>query len=222
MSEKISPNGLLISVIILGVCILAIVGYLAFVAKPEKAVQQPAPISTPHPTEDQSLKKITTQDWQVYRNENYGFEFRYPKDYKIDPISKIEEGVVFNPESAFEFKVRLVKNLNKFEWEDPIVPVKIYFDAKDKTFKKKDPFGKVETLEPERYTESGEPIYSFGSGDVGLFIVDFVIPNYTKNFLVVFSYGGDRNWLEINNLIEEFEAFEENFKQILSTFRFID
>jgi hypothetical protein len=212
MSEKISPNGLLLSVITLAICIFAIVGYLAFLTKPEKVVQQPTPISTPHSTEDQSLKKISTQDWQVYLNENYGFEFRYPKDYKIDPTSKIENGLVFNPESDFEFKVSVVKDLSKFEWEFPIVGGRVYFDSKDKLFKTKSVFEEIETLKPWGYTESGEPIYSFGDGDAGVVIINFAIPNYSKNFLVLFSYGG---------YLELFEV-EENFKQILSTFRFKD
>jgi hypothetical protein len=27
---------------------------------------------------------LDTADWKTYRNEEYGFEFRYPKDYTID------------------------------------------------------------------------------------------------------------------------------------------
>ncbi len=52
-----------------------------------------APIS---PTD---LISVDTSDWQTYRNEKYGFELKYPKDWEIsvyDPTSRDVDGPTFS------------------------------------------------------------------------------------------------------------------------------
>jgi hypothetical protein len=183
------------------------------------------------------LEKIDTSDWAVYRNKDYGFDFKYPKDYKITSDSKINNKLVFiSPKGGFKFSVRIDKNLNKFRLgPDPITGEEIYFDNKDKNFKIKRYDGSIEVfkqwcyvmevtkssnLQPLCHTKNGEDIYFFGYGDVGMFEYKFFIPNYKKNYVVIFEYSEDGNAIEIAGLIREFREFERNFTQILYTFRF--
>jgi hypothetical protein len=188
---------------------------------------------------EQKLEKIDTSDWAIYSNKEYGFEFKHPKDYKISSDSKIDNKLVFIfPRGDFEFSVRIDKNLNNFRLgPDPIGDEEVYFDYKDKNFKIKRYNGSVEVfrqwcyemevtessdLQPLCQTKNGEDIYFFSYGDVGAFAYKFFIPNYKKNYMVIFEYGSDWNEIEISGLIREFEEFERNFNQILYTFRFLE
>jgi uncharacterized protein YneF (UPF0154 family) len=188
---------------------------------------------------ESKLEKIDISDWTIYSNKEYGFEFKYPKGYKIALDSKINNKLVFIfPKGDFKFSVRIDKNLNNFKLgPNPITGEEVYFDNKDKNFKIKRYDGSVEVfkqwcyemevtessnLQPLCQTKNGEDIYLFGYGDVGMFEYKFFIPNYKKNYMVIFEYREDGNEIEMSGLIREFEEFERNFTQILYTFRFLE
>jgi len=48
-----------------------------------------------------TTEEIDTSNWKTYRNEEYGFEFKYPEDWKIDFLSNGQASIF---------------NLNLFKW----------------------------------------------------------------------------------------------------------
>jgi len=43
--------------------------------------------------------EIDMSNWQTYRNEEYGFEFKYPGDWAIDNLKSSEQTIVFNTQN---------------------------------------------------------------------------------------------------------------------------
>lgn len=64
--------------------------YFVFI-KPEKIVPQPIVSSTPVPvTSPSSLPTPDpTVDWEIYKNEEYGFEIKYPGDWSVNQDSQV-------------------------------------------------------------------------------------------------------------------------------------
>ena len=63
------------------------------------------PPSTPTSTSDQD----ETADWQTYRDEEYGIEFKYPLDWSVGQSPNSKESLLIAPES-------IIKGLNEIEW----------------------------------------------------------------------------------------------------------
>lgn len=78
MSKKLLL--LLALALLLGVSVFSIWKQSTIVTPPtpEPVV---SPESTPEPTP--SDQPIDTSDWKTYRNEEYGFEFKYPREYQV-------------------------------------------------------------------------------------------------------------------------------------------
>lgn len=73
--------------IILTLTLIALVGVFC-VWKQRTAVapvvSNPVVTSQPAPEPTQSDTPIDTSDWKTYRNEEYGFEVKYPKEFRLD------------------------------------------------------------------------------------------------------------------------------------------
>ena len=77
-------------IILLSAALIGAVGYFV-VTKNRPAPIVPSQTSidatqtaNPTPTPDQSSPTNEIANWKIYRNEEYGFEFRYPEDARLD------------------------------------------------------------------------------------------------------------------------------------------
>jgi len=77
MNQKRFVN---IILVVLIVVFVGVVGYLTLVKKPEA----PTTTNQPQPTTTIPITQDTTDNWKIYRSEKYGFEFRYPADWKVN------------------------------------------------------------------------------------------------------------------------------------------
>ena len=87
MNQKGFANIILIVVI---VAIVAVGGYFIFSKKSGPITQQPTPthtettVPTKTPVSPTPTPKDETANWKTYTNAQYGFEFKYPVDHKIE------------------------------------------------------------------------------------------------------------------------------------------
>jgi len=114
--KKITITTLILLTLILSGCF----------AKPQTPVNQNQNTNTATTTEE-----IDTNDWQTYRNKEYGFELRYPNDYLIDKRYsmwesssgahnlKEEWGVNKEQETIFDISVYSEKEMESILNNDP-------------------------------------------------------------------------------------------------------
>ncbi len=77
--------------LILGTLLLLVGGFFWLMQKRQASVNQPVDTDPVVETSNQSEleAKIDISDWKVYKNEEYGFEFKYPKDWKVEKKSGV-------------------------------------------------------------------------------------------------------------------------------------
>ena len=130
--------------------------------------------------------EIDTSDWQMYRNEEYGFEFRYPPF--LENITLREDGVLF---SDVNVQYRLVVEIRKEEL-NPSTIESIYGPVKSKY---------IDSIEV-----AGTSSYRFKEGDAGCGGYDYRVPyNSSRHFRLYFFSCSDAGFLNEDQVISSFQ-----------------
>lgn len=87
-------KGLVIALITAGILVLGVGGYVLV----QKAVSRPLPL------DDSGIQQDSTKDWKTYRNEKYGFEFKYPELWQL-----ISEEISVGVHNKVDFSFRTPK-----------------------------------------------------------------------------------------------------------------
>jgi hypothetical protein len=83
-----------------------------------------------HPAEPPNIAPDETADWKTYRNEQYGFEIKFPADYVI--VKENRTGADFYPENYADFPDQNLKD----PWSEAYVAINIAENPDDLTVEK--------------------------------------------------------------------------------------
>ena len=157
----------------------------------------------------ESFKKKETDDWKVYRNEEYGFEFQYPQiydqeDYKSCRVSNVGESFYVGSRSSLDIVDSKGLDLATYVYE--------FIKEKEKK-----PYNwKIEPEEGATIGENGAHKISYRFGGTDRYGTASFFKKDGKIFIFSFSAG---------NFVCDYEAgsiFEfDVYDQMLSTFKFI-
>jgi len=148
--------------------------------------------------------QIDTSDWKTYRNEEYGFEFKYPTTI----LQQTNNGSQVNNKNII---------LAKFKTKDNKA-IEVLFDYGSvfsiDYLKKYAPTGS-EDLDPEKLIFGNNIFYYYGPGGGGVCYPDQFFHDYKGKIFILNFFGceNDKQPPESTKIIE---------RQILSTFKFLD
>jgi len=163
------------------------------------------------------IEPIDTSDWQTYRNEEFGFEMKYPENWKLLEDS----GHILESQAEDEYiSIYSVPIKTGQEMLDVVMantgmgecsPPNCRNPAEDEVFARN--FG-------------GNPFYyvftNLFEGDLA---VAYYVKNLDKSIAIRFRFfgrSGSENWPLRGDHSDEEEPNHDILKQILSTFRFIE
>jgi hypothetical protein len=186
-------------VLILGLIVGGgILGYLRYFKREMISISQFPEIKKPE------KPKIgeETADWVTYKNEKYGFEFKYPREFAENEFCMARETEGGIEVGRFiSISIEDSKGLNLSEYIDSVFPKEFNIESKENII-----VGGEEAVKIN-YSFSGPGAY----GEAVFLLKD------KKAYLFEFAYGN--NPCVAHKLgIDEFDAFED----IISTFKFLE
>jgi len=181
--------------IIVGVVLVGIGGYFLLGGKP---VLPTAIVESPQVTEEKATVSDEIANWKTYRNEEYGFEFRYPLEWmfvgpsRLEPNNNYKQLLAIGP-SQTNVKLSLgIVNRNLNETPDLIF---LIHDAKF-------------------FLESIQNIGIHGTEAKELIIQNKAVGDTFVDVLIPMGSKTVELWVAQNN--------KNTLDQILSTFKFIE
>ncbi len=203
MKQKGFANVILIAVIVI---LLGVVGYVALVKQAQPTAQNPAP--TAQSTKDGSVNSpqgnilSVPKDWKTYRNDTYGFEVKYPANWKEEEPSFSYQGINLTETIQDPFNLFLSftywESVDKVAWSAGSNQPKSFEEyAKDPMF------------------ENVKAIDFFGNK---AYTALFRNPNIAKDFsatYIIISHNGHIYEISYNNA-----GNVDINKKVISTFKF--
>ena len=151
-----------------------------------------------------------TTDWQIYQDEEYGFEVRYPLLWQVKQVN-IDGGIIFefnNEEKDYNLEM------------GPVVPIAIsirddIYDSSIDKYLTNEQIKKI--LKDETVLIGGKKAY----------IIQGVTPPVYHDFRIIFEkdkvFNFNSNAYTVKAVNQnDFNEVDKVFNQILSTFKFID
>jgi len=162
-----------------------------------------------------------TASWKTSRNEEYGYEIKYPEDWEL-AVSNIEPGPI-SIIGQVEPPVLITKKIDTYHWTEITID-NLYFEVKTIS-ELKEKFGEELRFEGKK-TEVNQ------IGELEALNVVFRERDFETDGIIIYEENGvwflpTDNLLYIfgYNIREENEEFNNNLlivDQIISTFRFLD
>lgn len=188
-----------IIIILIEICVIIVASvfcYAIFV-KPEPNIPVQSPMDNDNIIENKTKEDDITKDWQVYRNEEFGFEIKYPKDWKVSDGFR---PIVFSPKDISNYTVSINSTYLNIDILD--IDKEIEYYKNKGTFISEFKIENGACIKFKAQTKGGEIPAAFMIG---------------KNHTIYINYEAFGTFSN-----DEYNQYKKVYDQMLSTFKFIE